>query len=297
VGKQLYLKLFSSKNTKYLKFIIPVICISIALVIVILNLDTLLHPDPIGKKGITEFVLSNKAILYLLLYIGALSLFAVIWIITTFPFSFNGLKKFSGFGVTAEFNEQVNAVVESRSIINEMTAIRENTLNIITSEEFYNDTLAHTVESNGEIDGDMLFNGLLDTIKDVFSKSESKIKIKTHLELVSKDKLDEAKESVKELQNEMAVACNAVIKHERSYLWDKTLAVPITPFDIDTLNNSYYIICLHSEVVQFTDSDVDFIKTLARIVEKLVDLEWYIKTSDDDTEEEASGTGVGAGAD
>jgi hypothetical protein len=41
---------------------------------------------------------------------------------------------------------------------------------------------------------------------------------------------------------------------------------------------------------------VDFIKTLARIVEKLVDLEWYIKTSDYDTEEEVSGTGVGAGA-
>ncbi|OIK14574.1 hypothetical protein BIV60_11445 [Bacillus sp. MUM 116] len=286
-GYRLKSKFFKRKDTQYFKFTIPVIAIIIAFIIIALNLEALIKPDPIGKKAILSYVLSNKAILYLLMYIGVLLLCAVVWIITTLPFSFNGLKKFSGFGLTAEFDQKVDAVVESRSIINEMAAIRENTLNIITSEQYYNETLADVINSEGNINTTMLFDAVLDTIVSVFRKSESKIKIKKHLELVTLSQEDTAKGNVKELQKEMSVACLDVIRHRKPYLWEKTLAIPVNPFDMEDELDAYYIICIHSEDVKFSDNDVDFLTSLIKVVEKFVELDWY---KIDESESEESNT-------
>lgn len=275
VGKQIHTKYFKNKHSHYFKFIIPVIAITIAFIIIILNLDALVNPIPIGKKGILEYVLSNKAILYLLTYIGVLSLFAVVWIITVFPFSFNGLKKFSGFGVSAEFNEKVQEVVESRSIINEMAAIRENTLNIVITDDYYKETLINVINRQGDINTGMFVGTVLDTIVSIFAKSESKLKIKVHHELVYLSKIVEAKESLKELQKEMSIASLDVIRNKRPSVWENTLAIPINPFNIEEDLEAFYIVCIHSVDVKFSENDIDFFTTVFKVVESFVELDWY----------------------
>ncbi|EIJ78023.1 hypothetical protein PB1_10674 [Bacillus methanolicus PB1] len=281
-GNQIYQKYFKKKEAKYLKFIIPILCVGIALIILYLNIESILNPGQIENEGILNYVLTNQAILHLLIYVGALSLIAVVWILTTFPFNFDGLKKFSGFGLTAEFNEKVQEVVESRSLINEMSYIRENIMKIITSEQYYNETLITVIvkeHQNYSIDITKLFDAVLETIQTSYESSESTILIKYHLELVEKDDLEKARERLKEIQKEMSEACLAVIQKNKPYVWKGTLAVPIAPFDIEKEQDSYYIMCIHTEDTEFNRKDIDFLYTVINVIEKFVDLLWYKKVA------------------
>ncbi|KPH72653.1 hypothetical protein [Oceanobacillus caeni] len=289
-----YQKYFKKSTTDFLKYMIPIVCIGFAVVIIIGNLDTIIYPEPIGDQTLGGYLISNKAILHLLLYIGILILLSVVWLITTFPFATSGLKKFSGFGVTAEFREKLNEVVESRSIINEMANVRETILNLVTSKAYFEETLSPAIDQNGNINTDMLFNGVLKTFESFYKKSQSEIKIKYHLQLIDNNNLAASKETVKELQQEMTIAFNEVMRKRQPYLWQATLAIPFSPFDMEETQNSYYILCMHSAHIYFNDSDIDFINSIIKIIENFVDLEWY-KGSGKEVEDEAGETTESSG--
>jgi hypothetical protein len=278
VSKPAYQKFVEKKEPKNFRLVIPFLCMGIALIILFLNIDAILKPEPIGTSNTLNYVLTNKAVLHMLIYVGTLSLLAVIWMISTFPFSFDGLKKFSGFGVTAEFNEKVQEVVESRSIINEISSIRENTLKIITSEQYYIETLSSMIVEDNQgfsIDTNRLVDAALETIQTSFESSESKISVKYNYELVEKDNEDKAKERLSEFQKEMSEACLTVIRKNKPYIWKGTLALKVTPFNIEEEENSYFVLCIHTENLEFNNKDIDFIYTVINVMEKLVDLIWY----------------------
>lgn len=278
VGNQVNNKYIKKNNSKHFKYVLPAILLCIAFIILFVNLESITKPEPIGEQTVLQYVLTNKAILHLLIYVGALSIIGVIWIIATFPFSFDGIKKFSGFGVSAEFNEKVQEAVDSKILLNEVSSIRENIMKLIISEKYYEETLASVIVLNDEvysIDTSSLLVATLETIKSAYASSESKLALKFHLEDVKNDNIHEAKQNVAELQSEMKEACLNVIRDGKNYVWKGTMAFATAPFDIDSQRNAFYIVCIHSDDIEFSEKDIDFIQTVINLMEKLVDLQWY----------------------
>ncbi|TWI56340.1 hypothetical protein [Halalkalibacter nanhaiisediminis] len=292
VGNQAINKYIKKKNSKYFKYVVPSILLCIALIILFVNLEAIAKPNPIGDQTVLQYVLTNKAILHLLIYVGTLSMVGVIWILATFPFSFDGIKKFSVFGVSAEFNEKVQEAVDNMILLNEVSSIRENIMKVIISEKYYEETLTSVIVLNDgkySIDTSALLIATLDTIKSAYASSESKIALKFHLEDVKSNDVNEAKQNVSELQNEMKEACLNVIRDGKSYVWKGTIAFATAPFDIDSQRNAFYILCIHSDDIEFTEKDIDFMQTVINLMEKLVDLQWYenIVLSDDEETEDS----------
>jgi hypothetical protein len=280
-------------NKETAKYILPFVVIMISFAIVWSNYRSLLHPKPIGKKAILNYVLTNPANLQLLLFITVIAIMVVIWIVMTAPFSFQGLSKFSGFGISAEFREKVNAVVEKNAVVNEITSIRENILRILTSDKYFNETLKESVVRVGEgedsffeIEPKIMLSAILDLVESTYRVSYSHFRLQYHLETVRNGEEVESKKNLNDLPKEMRDVSLQAINKGKPFLWKGALAVLVNPFKEEGIA---YVMCIYSDEIVFTETDCESLLTLVKVAQKIVTLHWYESEMDnlnDETEEE-----------
>ncbi|MGM0780186.1 MAG: hypothetical protein ACQEXE_21935 [Bacillota bacterium] len=279
-------------NKETVKYIPPTVVMLVAMAIVFSNYKSLLEPPPIDKKPLMNYLLTNPAHLQLLLFISLVGIIVLVWLVMTLPFNSQGLSKFSGFGISAEFREKVNAVVEKNAITNELTSIRENILRILTSDKYFDETLKSCVEEyeeNGtkgfEINPNKMVSSVFELVETSYQASESNFRIQHHIETIKVGEKSISKKNVEELPKEMRDACLQVINKKKPFVWKGVLAMEINPF---AQTDSYYVICLYSDDLIFTETDSDYLGTLIKVAEKIITLYWYQSEDDNIVFEEAN---------
>ncbi|WP_316571323.1 hypothetical protein [Neobacillus sp. YIM B06451] len=267
-------------NKDTAKYIPPLLMTLISILIVGNNYKPLVEPPPVENKSLLNYIFTNPANLQLLLFISVLLFIVLVWLVMTVPFNTQGLSKFSGFGISAEFREKVNAVVEKNAVTNELTSIRENILRILTSDKFFDETLKDCVneftEDDGtqyfEIDPNKMVTGVLELVETSYQASESNFRLQYHVESVKLHEEAASKKRLEELPMAMRDACLQAINKKKPYIWKGTFAMCINPF---AQQDSYYVVCLYSDDLTFTETDSDYLGTLIKVAETIVTLYWY----------------------